>query len=60
MRDVYRLLVGRIEGKRQLGRQRCRWLDNSRMDLGEWDEVMWTGLVWLRTGADGEFLSIRY
>jgi hypothetical protein len=34
-RNAHRLLVGKPEGKRPLGRPRCRWLDNIRMDLGE-------------------------
>jgi hypothetical protein len=34
-RNVYRLLAGKPEGKRQLGRPRRRWMDNIRMDLGE-------------------------
>jgi hypothetical protein len=34
-RNAYRLLVGRPEGKRPLGRPRRRWVDNIRMDLGE-------------------------
>jgi hypothetical protein len=32
-RNVYRLLVGKPEGKRPLVRPRCRWVDNIRMDL---------------------------
>jgi hypothetical protein len=32
-RDVYRVLVGRPEGKRPLGRPRHRWEDNIKMDL---------------------------
>jgi hypothetical protein len=32
-RNVYRLLVGKPEGKRLLGRPRCRWIDNVKMDL---------------------------
>jgi hypothetical protein len=32
-RNVYRLLVGKPEGKRPLGRPRCRWIDNIKMDL---------------------------
>jgi hypothetical protein len=55
-RNSYRLLVGKPEGKRPLGRTRCRWVDNNRMDLGERDEVMWAGLVWLRIGTGGELL----
>ena len=34
-RGVYRVLVGKLEGKRLLGRPRRRWVDNSRMDLQE-------------------------
>jgi hypothetical protein len=42
----YRLLVGKPEGKRPLGRPRRRWVDNIRMDLGEvrWGDVDWIGL----------------
>jgi hypothetical protein len=34
-RNVYRLLVGEPEGKRPLGRPRCRWMDNIKMDILE-------------------------
>jgi hypothetical protein len=34
-RDVYRVLVGRPEGKRPLGRPRRRWKDNIKLDLRE-------------------------
>jgi hypothetical protein len=55
-RNAYRLLVGKPEGKRPLGRARRRWVDNIRMDLGErWNGVMWTGLTWLRIRTGGEF-----
>jgi hypothetical protein len=45
-RKAYRLLVGKRDGKRPLGRPRRRWLDNIRMDLGEvgWGDVDWIGL----------------
>jgi hypothetical protein len=45
-RNAYRLLVGKPEGKRPLGRPRRRWVDNIRMDLGEvgWGDVDWIGL----------------
>jgi hypothetical protein len=59
-RNVYRLFVGKLEGRRPLGRPRRRWLDNVRMDLGEVGSVMWTGLVWLRIGTGGDLLRIRY
>jgi hypothetical protein len=34
-RGAYRVLVGRFEGKRPLGRPRRRWEDNTKMDLGK-------------------------
>jgi hypothetical protein len=41
------LMVGMPRGMRPLGRQRCRWVDNIRMDLGEvgWGDVYWIGLA---------------
>jgi hypothetical protein len=46
-RKAYRLLVGKPEGKRPLGRPRRRWVDNIRIDLGEvgWVDVDWIGLT---------------
>jgi hypothetical protein len=41
----YRLLVGKPQGKRQLGRPRRRWVDNIRMELGETDRDKWQALV---------------
>jgi hypothetical protein len=34
-RNAYRILIGKPEGKRQLGRPRLRWEYNIKMDLGE-------------------------
>ena len=46
-REVYRVLVGKPEGRRQLGRPRRRWVDNIRMDLQEvgCGYVNWIGLA---------------
>jgi hypothetical protein len=46
-RNVYRLLVGKPEGKRPLGRLRCRWIYNNKMDLLEIElsVVDWIGLA---------------
>jgi len=56
-RGIYRVLVGRSKGKRPLGRPRCRWEDNIKLDLREigidgwnWiqlsqDRVQWQALV---------------
>jgi len=52
-RGVYRVLVGKPEGKRALGRPRRRWVDNIRMDLQRWDVGMWTGLGWPRIETGG-------
>jgi hypothetical protein len=55
-RNTYRLLVGKPEGKRPLGRPRRRWGIILGWNLERWDGMMWTGLVWLRIGAGGELL----
>jgi hypothetical protein len=34
-RNAYRILVGKPEEKNPLGRPRCRWMDNIKMDLRE-------------------------
>jgi hypothetical protein len=46
-RNVYRLLVGKPEGKRQLMRPRRRWTNNIKIDLLEigWGGVDWIGLA---------------
>jgi hypothetical protein len=56
-RGVHRVLVGKPEGKRPLGRPRCRWEDNIKMDVeevggvrGDWMELAqdwdrWRALV---------------
>ena len=56
-RGVHRVLVGKPEGKKPLGRHRCRWEDNIKMDFqevgggcGDWMELAqdrdrWRGLV---------------
>jgi hypothetical protein len=54
-RNVYRLLVGKKEGKRPPGRPGCRWINNIKMNILEIG-VLWTGLVWLRIGTGGELL----
>jgi hypothetical protein len=55
-RDAYRVLVGRPEGRRPLGKPRRRWEDNIKMDLQEVGWGAWTGLIWLRIGTGGELL----
>jgi hypothetical protein len=46
-RNECRILVGKPEGKRPLGRPRRRWVDNIKMDLGEigWDSRDWIELA---------------
>jgi len=52
-RGVYRVWVGKREGKRPVGRLRRRWEDNINMDLQEVEFGVWTGSSWLtiRTGG---------
>jgi hypothetical protein len=46
-RNAYRLLVGKSERKRPLGRPRRRWVSNIKIDLLElgWGDVNWIGLA---------------
>jgi hypothetical protein len=48
-RGAYRVLVGRPEGKRPLGRPRHRWEDNIKMDFGE---IGIGGANWIRLAQD--------
>jgi hypothetical protein len=48
-RGVYRVLVGKPEGKRPLGSPRCRWKDNIRMDL---QEMGCGGMDWIELAQD--------
>jgi hypothetical protein len=54
-RKLYKVLVGKPEGKRPLGRPTCRWEDGIRMDLREIG-LGWIEFDWLRTGAGGGLL----
>ena len=54
-RGVYRVLVGKPEGMRPLGRPRRRWEDNIKMDLRKVGGVG-TGWSWLRIETDGGHL----
>jgi hypothetical protein len=54
-RNAYRILVGKPEGKKPLGRPRCRWVDNIKMDLGEigWDGRDWIELAQVKGPVEG-------
>jgi hypothetical protein len=53
---LYRVLVGKPEGKRPLGRLRRREEDKIKMDLQEVAWRAWTGSSWLRIGTGGGHL----
>jgi hypothetical protein len=48
-RNAYRILVGKTEGKRPLGRTRRRWVDNIKIDLREME---WDGMDWIDLAQD--------
>jgi hypothetical protein len=56
VRGAYNILVGRLEGRRPLGRPRRRWEDNIKMDLTEIWLGMWIGFIGLRVGTGGGLL----
>jgi hypothetical protein len=55
-RKVYKVSVGKPEGKRPLERPRRRWEDGIRMVLGEIGLGVWIGFDCLRTGTGGGLL----
>jgi hypothetical protein len=52
-RNMYRVLVGKPEGKRPLERPRRRWEDGIKTDLREIGWGVWSGFIWLRIGTVG-------
>jgi hypothetical protein len=58
-RVVHRVLMGKPEGMRPLGRPRRIWEDNIQMDIQEVGGVMGTGWSWLRIGTGGGHLLVR-
>jgi hypothetical protein len=50
--NVYRILMGRPEGKRPVGIPIHTWVDSIKMDLRYYD-LVWTGLIWVRIGTSG-------
>jgi hypothetical protein len=53
---VYKILVGKPEGKRPLGRRRRRWENGIKMDLGEIGWGLWSGFSWLMVVTSGRVL----
>jgi hypothetical protein len=49
--NTYRILVGKPEGKRPLGRPRRRWLDNIKKDLRE---IEWDGVDWIDRAGNSD------
>jgi len=49
-------MVRKPEGRRPIGRHRCIWEDNIKMDCQEMGWEAWTGLIWLRIGTGGGLL----
>jgi hypothetical protein len=58
-RGVYKVSVGRPEGKRPLGRPRHRWEDNIKMDVRGIGIMGRTGFGWLMIGSGGGLLRVR-
>jgi hypothetical protein len=55
-RNAYSLLVGNPEGRKPLGRPRCRRVDNIKMDLGE---IGWGGVDWIGLDLVNEIMKFR-
>jgi hypothetical protein len=50
-RGIHRVLVGKSEGKRSLGRPKCRWEDNINLEI---QEVKCGGMDWIDLAQDRE------
>jgi hypothetical protein len=50
---VWKVFVGKPEGRRPLGRPRRRWKDGKRFDLREIGWRVWIGIDWLGVGIGG-------
>jgi hypothetical protein len=61
-RNAYRIMVGKPEGKRPLGRLRRRWEDNIKMDLRVigWGGMDWIDLAWDRDQWRALVNKIKY
>jgi hypothetical protein len=55
-RNSKKVLMGRSEGGKQLGRPRRRWKDNIKMDPKKWIARAWTRLIWFRIWTSGRLL----
>jgi hypothetical protein len=52
-RNAYRIFVGKPEGKTALGRPRCKWVDNIKMDHRD---IGWVGTEWIDLAQDRDQL----
>jgi hypothetical protein len=59
MRNAYKILVGKPEGKTRLGRTSRRWEDNIKWIFGKYGRRVWSLFIWIRIGTRGELLLIR-
>jgi hypothetical protein len=55
-KNAYKVLVGKSERKRPLGRPRHGWEDDIKWILEKLDGVVWSGFIWLRIGISGGLL----
>jgi hypothetical protein len=56
MRNVYKILFRKSEGKRPLGRPRHRWRILLEWILGNQGDKLWTAFIWLSIGTSGKLL----
>jgi hypothetical protein len=56
---MYRVLVGRPQGKKPLGRPRCRWEDNIKIDFRKCGVGVWIVMSWLRIETGSGHLRMR-
>jgi hypothetical protein len=56
IRNIYKILVGKLERKRPPGRPRCKWEDGLEWILGKFGGKVWRACIWPRTGTSAGLL----
>jgi len=59
IRNPYKILVGKPDGNRSLGKHRHRYEGNVKMDVRKYIGKLWSGFIWLRIGTSSCLLWIR-
>jgi hypothetical protein len=60
MRNAYKILVGKFDGRKSLKRPKCKLGNNIKMNLREKSVRVWSGFNWLRQAVVGTVMNLQY